>query len=435
MREHCRFICAVLAVLMLISTVLPQRIYVVHAAEEDLRNVYACLTSLGLSDVAAAAIVGNAAGESGGRTDAVEHNNAGTGKGIGIFQWSTGNRDDLVDYCAGSDHSGHEKVTLTPDVGGSFTVCNRTDCQVAFMIKNAASTMDGRHWSRNYNDKVSSLSVLKQGAADGKIPSSVNITSSWDGFKSQTSLEYATIQFLCDYETPSSTKCFWVGNSGYSETDSTQNSFLSSYNTRFTHAKTAFDSYSGSVYVPPADGNNMATGVASQLYSAGLLSESELANFCKLTEVNIEDVYLAAANKENLGQVDLESLTDWNRNKGMQEEQNGYISILRRVVVLVGILLTLWAILVYLAYWFDHINTLFYIDTLHLVTLGQLHICPPGDKPTFSLGKKVKTRTVSHMQILGVCATAILFGVLLISGVFYTIVAKFVNLILGVLNR
>ena len=135
--------------------------------------------------------------------------------------------------------------------------------------------------------------------------------------------------------------------------------------------------------------------------------------------------------RSNLGQKDLEGLTDWERNHDGNLKENGYIATLRWIVQLVGIAMTLWAIFIYLAFWFDHINSFVYMDMLHIITIGQLHICPPGEKPTFSLGKKVKTKTVSHFQIVCICMTAMLFGAMLISGVFYNAVNKLVHLILS----
>lgn len=169
--------------------------------------------------------------------------------------------------------------------------------------------------------------------------------------------------------------------------------------------------------------------LGADMVSKGYWSEAQLGTYCSLTEANLEDTLLQIASKSNLGQHDLEGLTDWERNHAGNLKENGYIAILRWIVVLVGILITIWALLVYLAFWFDHINSFFYLDALHLVTFGQLHICPPGDKPTFSIKEKVKTKTVSHQQILGICITAILFGSMLVSGIFYIAVAKVVNFI------
>lgn len=174
--------------------------------------------------------------------------------------------------------------------------------------------------------------------------------------------------------------------------------------------------------------------LGSNMVSAGYWSESQLSTYCKLTETNLEEVLLSVANRSNLGQKDLEGLTDWERNHDGNLKENGYIATLRWIVQLVGITMTLWAIFIYLAFWFDHINSFVYMDMLHIITIGQLHICPPGEKPTFSLGKKVKTKTVSHFQIVCICMTAMLFGAMLISGVFYNAVNKLVHLILSFIH-
>lgn len=170
---------------------------------------------------------------------------------------------------------------------------------------------------------------------------------------------------------------------------------------------------------------------ANPQFVTGSWADLDLSIYQSLTEPNLEDTLIAGADESNLGQQDLEGLTDWKRNHAGNLKENGYIAVLRWVVQLVGILVTIWALLVYLAFWFDHINSFFYLDALHILTFGKLHICAPGDKPTFSLGKSVKDRTVSHAQILGICVTAILFGALMISGVFYTVVGKLTNFVMG----
>lgn len=193
-------------------------------------------------------------------------------------------------------------------------------------------------------------------------------------------------------------------------------------NPGFSGLSSKGNAISGSVSRGPMGDNSQ--------FVSGYFDELDLATYIQLLEPNLQEYYLQYAQRTNLGQNELESLTDWERNHQMTLEEHGYIAILRKAVMIVGIVITIWAIFVYLAFWFDHINTFFYLDALHIVTLGQLHICPPGDKPTFSVKEKVKTRTVSHAQIIGICAIAILFGTLLISGVFYTIVSRFVNMIL-----
>lgn len=184
----------------------------------------------------------------------------------------------------------------------------------------------------------------------------------------------------------------------------------------------------GGVGLPPG----AAQGAGSVGASTNLtFNDMSLLSYCSLSEVNLEETLLINANIENLEQDDLEVLEGWKTNLEAEKREWGFIAVLRWITSLVGILLTLWALLVYLAFWLDHINSFFYLDFLHLLTFGALHICPPGEKPTFRAGKDVKNRTVSHAQILSICITAILFGALLISGVFYQLVAKLVHFVTG----
>lgn len=452
-RRNLRIVSLLLAMFLVISHF--NFVGIVHCDEESLKNIFAALRASGFSEIAAAATVGCVYGESNGRPDTVEVRSDGGGKGIGIMQWSNEDRGYLADYCAKSEHSGHEKVTLKPAVGRSqgYTICNRIDCQLAFwMTEDLKPRLNGYHWSKNYNSQVQKLSILNSAAQAGRIPTTISCVWSYDGWMSNNDLASSVAQLCIDFYTPTASKCFWIKDNGtklssYSESSEIQTNFSKSqgtYDKRFTYAKHALEAFAGATYTPmPSSGvtqpggggvssaNDMATGLATQLYSAGYFSEAELASYCKLTETNLEEVLLAAADIENLRQLDLEGLSSWQRNHRMEMEEHGYIAVLRIVVVLVGILMTLWAIFVYLAFWFDHINSFVYLDALHIVTLGQLHICPPGDKPTFKLGKTVETRTVNHQQILGICGVALLFGTLLVSGVFYSIVMYFVNLVMG----
>lgn len=163
----------------------------------------------------------------------------------------------------------------------------------------------------------------------------------------------------------------------------------------------------------------------------GYWSEDELSSYVKLKEVNIDEIYLQNATREGLGQSDLESLTDWERNVEMDNEENGFISWMRTAVMFIGIVITVWMLLIYIAFWFDRINTFVYLDMLCIVTFGQLHIAPSGEKPTFSMGREVKYKTVGHKEVLFICLTGILFAILLISGVFYKILSWLMQLVFG----
>ena len=426
-----KFFCYLLIIGTLFSSIISFGSVDIKADTTGLGAVFGALKICGLSDVAAAAIVGNAAGESGGNPSASQPG----GAGIGIFQWSNdGNRQDLANYCAGSAHSGHDKVTLK-----GYTICNRVDCQCAFMIMDLDSRLNSTKWSSYYNQEVKSNSTLASGASSGKIPSSVSISNSGSGFKSQSKLEDATIQFYLDYETAGATKCFWVGNSGYDA--SKASSFITGYGTRYGAAKNAYDKYSGSTYESPKDGSSgdseVAKGIAEQLYNCGYWTEDQLSAYCKLTEINIQDLYLDGATREALTQDELSGLANWQLNVRMQEEEHGFIRFLRTLSMFIGIILVVWAMLFYTAYWIDKTNNILPIEFVFLLSFGKLRISGDENDSTYSFNSEssAKVKMINHKDCIFICVIAVGAGFLLITGIFYSIVQGFVNKALQLLGR
>lgn len=96
----------------------------------------------------------------------------------------------------------------------------------------------------------------------------------------------------------------------------------------------------------------------------------------------------------------------------------------------VGIIFTIYIFLLYLAYWFDKLNSIIDLDVLSILTFGKLHVAVDEKEANFSLGKKQDRMTVSHKDMIFICVTGLIFGTLLITGTFYKIVANFVNFIL-----
>ena len=95
-----------------------------------------------------------------------------------------------------------------------------------------------------------------------------------------------------------------------------------------------------------------------------------------------------------------------------------------------GIFFTIYIFLIYLAYWFDKVNSIIDIDVLSILTFGRLHVAIDDKEATYSLGKKQDHVTVNHKDICFICITGLIFGVLLITGKFYKLVAGLVNFIL-----
>ena len=96
----------------------------------------------------------------------------------------------------------------------------------------------------------------------------------------------------------------------------------------------------------------------------------------------------------------------------------------------VGIIFTIYIFLLYLAYWFDKINSLIDLDVLSILTFGHLHVAMDEKEANFSLGKKQDRVTVNHKNMCFICITGLIFGTLLITGTFYKIISNFVNTVL-----
>ena len=175
--------------------------------------------------------------------------------------------------------------------------------------------------------------------------------------------------------------------------------------------------------------NNL--GVSVQALS-GYYSEDQLSAYCKLAEVDLTEL-LNSANRDSLEQSDIENLANWERNiNNNNTSDSGAIHYLRIFVMFMGIILIVWSVLIYLAYWFDRVNNFFDLDLLGILTMGKLHMSDTEEECTFKvkdLGKTEK-KTVNHRAICAICLTGIFFGALIISGVLYKILQFLVYTIL-----
>lgn len=211
--------------------------------------------------------------------------------------------------------------------------------------------------------------------------------------------------------------------------------------------------YTALVGTPPADSGGGETGggtsgetteggategettetVAEQLAARGYYTEDQLSSYMRLQEINIDEKYIEAAKRESLAQSELEGLVNWERNVSFSKEEDGFMHTLRVLTMLIGIFFIVWSILMYVAYWFDKLNTILPFELLSILTLGNLQISGDESNHCFHIGSKGK-KAVNHKNIVFICVVSIAFGTLLITGVFYIVVASFVNFVLRILN-
>lgn len=186
-------------------------------------------------------------------------------------------------------------------------------------------------------------------------------------------------------------------------------------------------------FMGKADTNNL--NFNNSQYMKGYYSEMDLGTWNKLAEQNIQADLLDNANRDNLNSNELNNLENWENNIEQDSQEGGFIYWARRIVSIFGIILIIWIILIYIAYWFDKLNNIVDFDLLLILTFGRLRVSDTEDDCTFSMKDmgKTGTRTVNHRAILLICIVGITFGVLVVSGVLYKVLSKLVNTVLNFL--
>ena len=155
--------------------------------------------------------------------------------------------------------------------------------------------------------------------------------------------------------------------------------------------------------------------------------------YCKLNEIDINNEYLTSALRENLDKSGQSALANWNEQI-KTEEENKFQSIFRVAIMVLGIILTIWAVFLYLAYWVDRINNFIEIDFVAILTFNKFRISEDESKCTYMIKDKAdsKIRTVNHRAILFICGVMIGTGALMITGLVYKLVFWIISVVTGI---
>jgi hypothetical protein len=321
--------------------------------------------------------------------------------GCGIGQWTYARHKNLSDYCKEQGNyvtiNYPWKSSSGSGLDQKITYLGDTGTQMAFLFKENT-------W--NHNESRVGLDKLINGLSDYKLLTDPTVASKY---------------WTACWEVP-----------GYFATVNTEGGHTETTTEERAHsAVEIYNAISGKNLGSGAN-SSAANSLASQM--VGYWSEEELSTFCKLTETNYASI-LASANRSNLTQNELESLNKWMTTIEMENHESGVITLLRRLVVLLGILLIVYSIFFYIAYWFDRLNTVFDLNLVGILTLGKLTMSDDPHKSTFGLGKKADKMTVNHKDVLFISLVGIFFGTLIVSGGFYLIIQKFVNYVLRLLKK
>lgn len=399
----------------------------------------AILRQEGYSDAAIAGILGNSVGESQWNPLATEGSNGG------LFGFTPMTNFSNSDYNKNCKH--------TKGTAGGQSVCADGSCQIAYMMSCLESDMKvyssrctsyNKYVNSNDTESMSYSSQAQNvGWSGTKVIHNVPEGKSLDDFKKATDPAGAMGVFILCYERAAGTyvPC------GISPADTSPDAivpgydytwrdfFLHEFTTEGTRVKSAIAVYewiSGKSY-SDADATQEMAQTANTLFESGIWDEDQLSSFCKLHEIDLSEE-LSKATKDNLNNNELVSLDDWKRQT---EDESWYITWGRRIVMLVGIIMVVWSLLFYCGFWFDRINTFIDLDVVGILTLRKLKVSPDDTECTFKLSDlaKTDTRTVNHKYCMIISVSALALGVFMISGIMFTLIRKFVNLIVGFFTR
>ena len=450
---------------------------------EQLPTYMKSLEALGFSDAAIAAVFANGIEESSLNPSAGE---AGNGTGVGIWQFSNdgGNKSRLQAWSADANtaYPGHTHTTTTAK---GCTFCTDFYCQLLFCLGDTSKNKDakgefGDGWMTEFIGKAfdasrqnnsvpvcnehtnacitgenctkcgtkckwlsagvqSYLSGGNTGWAKAEniitgVTCEAGAPTTWDEFKQATDPVVAGFAFFLGYERGAGMNILKGGDDA--------NRYMSASNGRtYAHwyveglykravlSKKMYEYLTGNAYQSAAD-PQLAQTIVNGMVSNGLMDESQFVAFEHLTQLN-----LSFPDRDLLSDEEIYNMELWKNDLDAKSESLP-ARILRWFAMLFAIVLMSWSLLFYLAYWFDRVNNLIQVDMLRLITFGKLTVSPTEEECTFSVRELAKgeCRTVNNRKALEIVALCLAFGFLIISGVGFIWIRKFITFMLHVLR-
>lgn len=148
--------------------------------------------------------------------------------------------------------------------------------------------------------------------------------------------------------------------------------------------------------------------------------------FCKF----LEEEYFIDVNKLEEASIPMPVRSDLIQSSGVDKvkeieswksnidnnKENSINRYIRASFMFVGILITLYSMLLYVAYQFDRINNFVDISLLSTMTVGRLNVAPEDTNGNFNSATSGRAKYLKHKDIIIVSIIGVGIGVLLISG-------------------
>lgn len=130
---------------------------------------------------------------------------------------------------------------------------------------------------------------------------------------------------------------------------------------------------------------------------------------------------------EDLDATDRSTLREWTDDLDNRSTDTTF-SITRAIVAFVGIVVTVYSVLVYVAFQFDRNQNFVDIELLSILTLGRLRVSPDDERSTYGVksdSRELDTggKVVVHKDIIIVSLLGLTVGVLLLSGKIYSLIS------------
>lgn len=334
------------------------------------------------------------------------------GVGHGLVQWSFGRAYKL-----------NKIIDDNPDMFGYVTVTHYIKCSRDDSMKETLNSVNNKYF---YNLEVETCRI-PNGAGQVALLMSELKSSSYKSVydtlaKADVTVKEASTKFLQEYEIPSTRF--------EEETINTRSSFGDL-------ALPLVKSING--VISSTRGNNGVNGNTSDVEAIsnfmqlhGYWSEEQISSFSKLNETNISAI-LDKVSRDNLSGSQLESLDNWKDINDDSSKQGGVLYWVRVLTMWVGILLVVWAVLLYVGFWFDRSNNFIDFSIVGILTLGKLNASLTDEDSTFGKKDVKGVKTINSRELTIICICCVVVGVLIISGLVYRVLASLVNLVRGLI--
>lgn len=358
------------------------------------------LQNYGLTDSAIYGIMSNLMVESGFDPRIV--NKTAAAKNIGIAQWGQG---------ANSRWSRLQAWTMSSDNNSGSKDYYNVSVQIGFLVYEARTNLKGAGWVPKWinwadfmqiNDPVTACEFF-QVCFERGVHSSKHSKNEDGSCKSCQYLQSEEVYTATGFKKNTS-EALYQG--------------MDARRSCISKLVEAYDGKEGTKYDLDGGGGGISneTDTGNYAKKGSLWSEGALG----VTITDWHDSPIDLPSSESLDLEDRVKIANWlNTIKG--EEESGIIRTLRSIVAFVGILIVIYSSLIYIAYWFDRINNFIELSALSILTFGRLEISPDDTVSTFSPKTKGK-KVITHRDAVFISLLGIAFGVVLLSGVIYSLV-------------